>query len=57
MMPGAAEGLEGRCDQMTYSAGARVIICGDETVDNAGEGGTEGGETWGEGGGDGDECG
>ena len=50
MTPGAEEGLEGRCDQMTYSGVALAMVLGDDTLEE-GEEGMEG--TWG----DGDECG
>lgn len=55
MMPGAVEGFDGRCDQMTYSGFPPSIVFGDDAL--AGEEGAEGEATWGERGGDGDECG
>ena len=55
MMHGAAAGLEGRCDQMTYSEGVVAIIF-NEMEDEEGEGRSEGAGRRGvEGGGDGDE--
>lgn len=46
MTPGAVEGLEGRCDQMTYSECVPAILR-DDTLD-AGDEGAETEATWGE---------
>jgi hypothetical protein len=46
MTPGAEEGLEGRCDQMTYSGFVLAIAWWDDTLD--GDEGTETELTWGE---------
>lgn len=51
MTPGAEEGSEGRCDQMTYSGCALAIALGDDE----GESGVE--RRWGERGGDGSRAG
>lgn len=42
MIPGAVEGLDGRCDQMTYSLEEMPVDFGNAMVDAAGDGGREG---------------